>query len=111
MTTQPGSRHKHSQGYWRRHIRQLQQSGLSRAEYCRQHHLSYHAMAYWQKKLARPGSVSPALVPVPIRNILQSHGSKEAGIHIILDNRIRIEVREEFSAATLHKVLAVLEAG
>ena len=111
MTTQPGNRHKHSQGYWRRHIRQHQQSGLSRAEYCRQHHLSYHAMAYWQKKLARPGSVSPSLVPVPIRNILQSHGSKEAGIHIILDNRIRIEVREQFSASTLHKVLTVLEAG
>ncbi|MFV0437527.1 MAG: IS66 family insertion sequence element accessory protein TnpA, partial [Desulfopila sp.] len=29
---------------WQAHVKALAQSGLSRAEYCRRHSLSYHAM-------------------------------------------------------------------
>ena len=34
------------------HVNALAKSGLSRAEYCRQHNLSYHSMIYWQEKLS-----------------------------------------------------------
>jgi len=34
------------------HIRALEQSGLSRAEYARHHWLSCHTLTYWHKKLS-----------------------------------------------------------
>ncbi len=36
---------------WKAHAEAQRQSGLSRAEYCRRHNLSYHALTYWVKKL------------------------------------------------------------
>ena len=37
--------------FWQAHLRALGGSGLSRREYCRRHHLSYHALTYWVRKL------------------------------------------------------------
>ena len=39
---------------WRVHLDAQSNSGLSRAEYCRQHDLSYHAFGYWRRKLHWP---------------------------------------------------------
>ncbi len=36
---------------WQVHVDWWRASGLGRAEYCRQHELSYWAMGYWYKKL------------------------------------------------------------
>ena len=33
---------------------------------CRQHNLSYPTLTYWQRKLGKPSSSGPALVPVPV---------------------------------------------
>ena len=46
MATQREGGEKHSRHYWQRHVRAQQESGLSRAEYCRQQNLSYHALTY-----------------------------------------------------------------
>ncbi|MEA3467094.1 MAG: hypothetical protein U9R57_02590 [Thermodesulfobacteriota bacterium] len=35
-----------SQRHWQAHVKAQMQSGLNRAEYSRQHKLSYHAMTY-----------------------------------------------------------------
>ncbi len=102
-----------SRRYWRAHVQALEKSGLSRAEYCRQHQLSYHALTYWLGKLRRPGTATPVLVPVPadrgVPGIRPLTGGAASGVSIRLDNRITIEVDRQFSPDVLSQVMAVME--
>ena len=110
MATQHKSRRNHSRHYWQRHIRTQQESGLNRAEYCRQQNLSYHALTYWRKKLGKPSPSATALVPVPVENMLRPPiASQGAGVKILLNNAVAIEVTEQFSPVALNRVLSVLE--
>jgi len=52
--------------YWEKQIAACKKSGARKSIYCREHHLSYSQMIYWQKKLAT--EKQPALVPVKIKN-------------------------------------------
>lgn len=103
-----------SRSAWLAHVKASCQSGLSRAEYCRRHNISYHALTYWCKKTAQqhisvqPGSVN--LVPVSLPVVQRSPALREpSGVHIRLAGNITIDVAVDFSQDTLKKVLIVLE--
>lgn len=51
-----------TQQYWIRHIDSWQSSGLSQADYCRQHSLSPRRFHYWKDKLTSSG-VIPKITP------------------------------------------------
>ena len=38
--------------YWKQHIDSWRETGLTQAEYCRQHNLKYYQLVYWKKRLA-----------------------------------------------------------
>ena len=98
---------------WQAHIGAQKQSGLSRAEYCRQHKLSYHTATYWSKKLSKkPSPQKTTLVPVKLASSLQINAVPESRsvLKVILPNRIAIEVDDDFSAAVLTKLLMTLES-
>jgi len=102
-----------TQRQWQAHVQAFRRSGLSRAEYCRQQSISYHALTYWQRKLSRPGtgnSVS-ALVPVPLASNIVPHSSPpgRATLRVILPGRLSVEVGDGFSPTTLSRLLATLE--
>ncbi len=110
--TKPNNQHDQSynQRQWRAHVTAQKQSGLNRAEYCRQHKLSYHALGYWQRKLSKQQSSETTLVPVTLvrslkPNPVQSEGS---ALKVILPDKTAIEVGDNFSPATLAKLLATL---
>ena len=111
MAQQQECRNKHTHHYWQTHIRKLQESGRSRAEYCRQQKLSYHALTYWHRKLANSSPGSSALVPIPVQKIIrQSMATTQgAGVKILVGNDVAIEVAERFSSSALNQVLSVLE--
>ncbi|GBE11747.1 hypothetical protein BMS3Abin13_00022 [bacterium BMS3Abin13] len=97
--------------YWQAHVTALKKSGLSRAEYCRQHELSYHALTYWHRKLSRRSRTGTTLVPVALEQIsARTEHSRGAGLKILVNDRIAIEVDDNFSLTTLGRVLSVLEA-
>jgi len=102
-TNQPHNRRR-----WNAHVKALAHSGLSRAEYCRQHELSYHALTYWCRKL-RKGHNGPAstLVPVPLNHFQQT--SAKPALHLHLPGKCSIEINDHFSEQTLCRLLAVLE--
>jgi len=107
-----GNKHSCSQRHWQAHVNALKQSGLSRTEYCRQHNLSYHALTYWCRKLSRPNSSEATLVPVTLRynrghNLVQP---ARAALKVILPGRLSVEVGDNFSPATLTRLLATLES-
>lgn len=114
MTQLPISKPEESNAprYWKVHVETLKQSGQSRAEYCRQHKLSYHTFTYWQRKLSiRPTIQETTLVPVPFKTFInpRSVQSDRAGLKIILSEKIAVEVGDNFSSATLVRLLAILE--
>ena len=98
--------------HWQAHVKALKKSGLSRAEYCRQYNLSYHALTYWQRKLSGPGSSKSTLVPVTIGHRIEQSPVQpdRAGLKIILPGRLSVEVGDHFSPATLTRLLATLES-
>lgn len=56
-----------SESFWRDHLARFEDSGLSRAAYCRQHRLATHGFDYWRRRLAGIGarSLLPIVVPEP----------------------------------------------
>lgn len=96
---------------WQAHVTILNKSGLSRAEYCRQHDLSYYAMTYWQKKLAGPNKTKTTLVPVPLKQNIQqtSDYPSQPALKVILPGNVSVEVADHFSSTTLSRLLTTLE--
>jgi transposase-like protein len=101
-----------NQRHWQAHVKALCQSGLNRAEYCRQHKLSYHALTYWHRKLSKPSSRATTLVPVPLRHSIRQNPGQagQATLKVILPGMIAIEVSDNFSLAALTRLLTTLES-
>ena len=112
--TEKSSRNKQAcrRRHWQAHVKALKQSGLDRAEYCRQHNLSYHALAYWHRKLSGPVSSKTTLVPVTLGDGIgpKTVQPDRAALKIILPGRLSVEVGDHFSPATLTRLLATLES-
>lgn len=96
---------------WQAHVNALEKSGLNRTEYCSQHNLSYHALTYWKRKLSRPSSNKTTLVPVTLPVALMRNGGQhnQAELQIILSEKVSVAVGNNFSPATLSRLLTVLE--
>ena len=96
--------------FWQAHLRALGGSGLSRREYCRRHHLSYHALTYWVRKLrpTSPRATPPALVEVPACSLPLLQRSDSA-FRLHLDQGRLLEIESDFDEAGLGRLLRVLE--
>jgi transposase len=91
--------------FWQDHIQAWRRSGLNQSEYCRRQGLNKDAYFYWKKKLSQDSSPL-SLVPVPVKINL---APTRKPLVVVIDNRYRIEVSEDFEAATLRKVVDTLE--
>ena len=106
MATQETSNQRH----WSAHIKAFEKSGLSRAEYCRQHRLSYHAMSYWCRRSSRKKESQSNLVPVPFHYFQNQQAQPiRVPLRLILPEGMSIEIGDNFSEHTLTKLLSVLE--
>ena len=99
-----------NQRHWSARVKAFEISGLSRAEYCRQHRLSYHAMSYWCRRFSKNKESNSNLVPVPF-HYLQNQQVRpiRAPLRLILPEEMSIEIGDNFSEHTLTKLLSVLE--
>lgn len=89
---------------WEDRIRDWRASGLSQAEYQRQHNLPKWQFVYWKKKFDRPTvSGEMAIVPIPL-----PAASTTTPLNLIVNDRYRIEVSEGFQPAVLEQVLEVV---
>ena len=96
---------------WRAHLDAQAKSGLSRAEYCRQHNLPYHAFGYWQGKLRRPESHPLTLVPLTLQPgpMQPTANSDLPALRLLLPGKIAVAVGDGFSPVTLDRLLSFLE--
>ncbi len=92
------------------HLKAMQKSGLSRAEYCRQHNLSYHALSYWKRKANDQKKATAHFVSVPAVKIYQgvTAHKQTAALKIDLGTGFSIEVHDDFAPATLARIISTL---
>lgn len=107
-TNHSGSNDRHR--FWQAHVKALADSGLSRREYCRRHHLAYHTLTYWVRKQGASNTgvsqLSLVEVALPYRQPLRLEGS---AFRLYLQHGRMLEIEADFDQAALHRLLAVLE--
>lgn len=82
---------------WQHHVDTFNQSGLSKAQYCRDHDLTYHLFIYWSTKLsgtvpdtaASPKASTGKLVPATLATD-NAHPFLAHGLQIHLPNGVHI---------------------
>jgi hypothetical protein len=107
MSEDPKSMNRQERvAFWRTHVEAQRGSGMNVATYCRREHISKSSFAYWRKKLAdgEVQSEPPVIVPIPI-----PQPQPASGPLFVHAGGVRIEVRTGFCAATLERLLAVLQ--
>lgn len=121
--------------FWRRIIRQQQQSGLPVSRFCTTHDLKACTFHWWRRELAqrdkqsqqetasrptrRPRSAEfPAFIPVAVTTDDSPENRTPPGvsgddssttIEVILKSGQRLRIPPDFAAPTLQRVLSVLE--
>ncbi len=101
--------HTPNSRFWRAHVEAQAKSGLNRAEYCRQHELSYHTLTYWQGKLRLPDiSHTAQLIAVPEKIIQTALSPQPRDMRVVLANNISIELSNTFSSDALARLLPLL---
>ncbi len=99
--------------YWAGHISDWQRSGLSQGAYCRRHGLSQSSLSYWRKRLGtkneREAAPCVTIVPVPLPTSAQADmATAPEPMLVHLGNAFRIEIRGDFAAPVLEKLVRTL---
>lgn len=104
---------------WQRVLSEYWDSGLTVSEYCRRHGLCSKTAWVWVKRLrSEPKAVADTLEIVPVKlplsvelpspTRLSVGAERDSGIRLELEH-LRISLAADFDAATLRRVLSVLE--
>lgn len=95
--------------FWEQHLRDWKSSGLSQAEYCRQHKVSLKSFLYWKRK-DKGMSAPVCLVEVPVqRRAAVSLTPHPRPVHLEVGSLYRIELERDFDAQALDQLLQFLE--
>lgn len=93
--------------YWSDHIRRWQDSGLIKAEYCRQNHLAKHAFYYWCKKLRHANQDQGSVVPLPFRVV--DLALSQPPLVVQIGQRFQVAIQGDFQPPVLKKLINALE--
>ncbi len=94
--------------YWRQHIDSWQETGLTQAEYCRQHNLKHHQLAYWRKRFLK-AETDVSFVPLKLENLLDLPTCQDqTSLTLIINNQFKIEIRAGFDAQLLQQLIFAL---
>lgn len=97
--------------FWSGHIEAWQRSGLSQGAYCRQHGLSQSSLNYWRARLSKSDKVSApsvTFVPVPLPAPAPAIIAPSEPILVHVGDDFRIEIRGDFAAPVLEKLVRTL---
>ena len=98
--------------YWAGHISGWQRSGLSQGAYCRQHGLSQSSLIYWRKRLGPTIGTKAVpvvtIVPVPLPDPCQVDTTPPKPILVHVGDDFLIEIRGDFAASVLEKLVRTL---
>jgi hypothetical protein len=94
--------------YWKQHIENWQETGLTQAEYCRRHNLKHHQLVYWKKRFLKT-ETDVSFVPVKLEDLLDIPAQADhASLYLIINNHLKVEIRAGFDALLLRQVIVAL---
>ena len=95
---------------WRDHVEAWRDSGLSQQSYCIQHGLTLSSFQRWRRIFRDPvvESVTPSQSGrfVPVQLVKESQSG--AGLVLVVNDALRIEVASGFDATTLRQLVSAL---
>ena len=94
--------------YWKQHIDDWQQTGLTQTEYCRRHNLKHHQLVYWKKRFLKT-ETDVSFVSLKFDDLLDIPAQPDhASLSLVIDNHFKIEIRTGFDARLLRELILVL---
>lgn len=93
-------------------VQEYEASGQSRTEFCRSHGLVLSTLDRYLRKYRAVSGANPSLVGsalLPVKIAMPARGSAEKALAVVLPRGRKVEVDIGFDAATLARVVAVLE--
>ncbi|MEJ2731314.1 MAG: transposase [Deltaproteobacteria bacterium] len=94
--------------YWKQHIDSWQETGLTQAEYCRQHNLKPHQLVYWKKRYLKT-ETDVSFVPLNLEDLLDSPAEPDhSALSLILNNQFKIQISAGFDAKLLRQLIFAL---
>ena len=104
-------RDRSKERFWRRAVRHWRRSGLTIREFCRQEQLSEGNFYAWRTTIGQRDAEKLAFVPVQVVSepIPAAPSGESAGLELILGNGRRLRIGRSFDAATLQRLLALIE--
>ncbi len=99
---------------WEKHLNEWNGTDLSQAEYCRNNGLAPSQFTYWKTKLSKVIKPNIQLVQVPatvfenVPEIKNPVNYDNYEMKVIISNQIQIEVKSDFSAASLKRLVSTL---
>ena len=95
------------QRQWRQWISQWQTSGLSVQDFCARHGLDTASFYHWRRVLERRATERPAFMPVQV--VTDPPPPQASALELVLPDGRAVRVAPGFDAATLQRLLAVLD--
>ncbi len=89
--------------FWKSHLDQWSESGISQLAYCRQHSLIPHRFGYWKRKFKQQN------FPVEFVQIPDSMQIHQPDLKLNIGSGLQIEIPDGFSKVTLEQVLTALK--
>ncbi len=110
----PIQRRSSKEQFWRQLLRQWRRSGLSVRDFCAERQVSEPSFYYWRRAIAQRDALAPCFVPVRVipdePPPIAGTGSG-SGLELVLGAGRLLRIGPGFDAATLRRVLALLEEG
>ena len=99
---------KQKRTYWKQHIDDWQQTGLTQTEYCRRHNLKHHQLVYWKKRFLKT-ETDVSFVPLKLDDLLDIPAQPDhASLSLVIDNHFKIDIRAGFDARLLRQLIYAL---
>jgi uncharacterized GH25 family protein len=94
--------------YWKQHIDSWQETGLTQAEYCRQHNLKHYQLVYWKKRFLKT-ETDVSFVGLKLEDLLDIVPQPDrASLSLVIYNQFKVEISAGFDAQLLRQLIFAL---
>ena len=94
--------------YWKQHIDNWQETGLTQAEYCRRNNLKHHQLVYWKKRFLKTAT-DVSFVPLKLEDLLDIPAQPDdSALFLVINNHFKIEIRCGFDVQLLRQLIFTL---
>lgn len=93
--------------FWKQCIEDWRSSDSTRAEYCRQHNLSYDRFIYWNRKFRKKSN--PAFIELKFPAVPYPKMSSPTSLLRVSVSRFQVAVERNFDPETLRQLIYSLE--